>query len=487
VTSALPRLDFTDRRTLAIAGASVVGAVAAALVIAIGTGSYLIAGAVAALALAPAVVIAGVRWPYVFPYGLYAAMVPFDDLLKIPGAGTITRILGLAAAVVVAVHAARTHRLSAPPLALYLWLGFLLWLLAGFLHTPDFEQAQISAQQMVSLVALFAILAVAPVSEQNLRSICGAIVLGGVVASLYGLYLMHNNPQFADAVEGRLTINALGRTADPNGFADALLAPFAIAFVSLLNARKPGRLIVSLCATLLILTAIFGSLSREAIVACVAIVAVVVWFSRRRLLGIALAVPALAAVPFLVPAVAQRMSDALVTGGAGRQSIWRVEWIAFWQHPIFGWGTGGAIEAYNRNYLQVFQPYIAGWSRPPHNTPLSIAIELGVIGLLLFYGAWFAAFRPLVGIDRSSGIYDLRVALTAALVAMLVVAVFVDVSPHKDFWLVLATAAQFATVARSLPRRTAAEPPVRTRHPELVEGRRSWVRRRPSVRNGSST
>ena len=92
-----------------------------------------------------------------------------------------------------------------------------------------------------------------------------------------------------------------------------------------------------------------------------------------------------------------------------------------------------------------------------------------------------------MGIDRSSGIYDLRVALTAALVAMLVVAVFVDVSPHKDFWLVLATAAQFATVARSLPRRTAAEPPVRTRHPELVEGRRSWVRRRPSVRNGSST
>ena len=457
VTSALPRLDFTDRRTLAIAGASVVAAVAAALVVAVGTGSYPIAAAVAALALAPAAVIAGLRWPYAFPYGLYVVMVPFDDLLRIPGAGTITRILGLAAAVVVAVHAARTHRLSAPPLALYLWLAYLLWLLGGFLHTPDFEQAQLGAQQLVSLVALFAILAVAPVSEHDLRSICVAIVLGGVVASLYGLYLMHSNPQFASASDGRLTINALGKTADPNGFADALLAPFAIALVSLLNARTPGRLAVALGATVLILSAILGSLSREAIIACIAIVAVVIWFSRRRLLGIALAVPALAAVPFLVPVVAQPMADALVTGGAGRASIWRVEWFAFWQHPIVGWGTGGALEAYNRNYLHVFQTYIAGWSRPPHNTPLSIAIELGIVGLLLFYGAWFAAFRPLIGIDRSSGIYDLRVALTAALVAMLVVALFVDIAPHKAFWLVLATAAQFATVARFVPRRS--DPP----------------------------
>ncbi len=470
VTSALPRLDFTDRRMLGIAGASVVVAVAAALIITIGTGSYLIASAVAAVALAPAVVIAGIRWPYAFPYGLYVILIPFDDLLKIPGAGTITRLLGLAAAVVVAIHAARTHRLSAPPLALYLWLGFVLWLLAGFLHTPDFEQAQVSAQQLISLIALFAVLAVAPVTERNLRSICVAIVLGGVVASLYGLYLMYSNPQFATALEGRVTINALGRTVDPNGFADALLAPFAIALVTLLNARKPGRLILSLGATLLILSAIVGSLSREAIVAVIAIVAVVIWFSRRRVLGIVLAVPALAVVPLLVPAVAQRMADALVTGGAGRQSIWRVEWLAFWQHPVIGWGTGGAIEAYNRNYLLVFQPYIAGWSRPPHNTPLSIAIELGIVGLLLFYGAWLAAFRPLVGIGRSSGIYDLRVALTAALVALFVVAFFVDVAPYKPFWLVLATAAQFATVARSLPRRS----------PEPGAARRSWIRRRPN-------
>src|ERR1700676_853093 len=282
VSSALPRLDFTDRRTLAIAGASVVGAVAAALIITIGTGSYFIAAAVAALALAPAVVIAGVRWPYAFPYGLYVMMVPFDGLLKVPGLGTITRILGLGAAVVIAVHAARTRRLSSPPLALYLWLGFLLWLFAGFLHTPDFEQAQISAQQLVSLVALFAILAVAPVTERNLRSICTAMFVGGVVASLYGLYLIHSNPSIVD---GRLTINVLGKTADPNGFDDALLAPFAIALVSLLNARQLGRLIFSLLATLLILSAILGSLSREAMLACIAIVGVVVWFSRRRLLG----------------------------------------------------------------------------------------------------------------------------------------------------------------------------------------------------------
>ncbi len=104
-----------------------------------------------------------------------------------------------------------------------------------------------------------------------------------------------------------------------------------------------------------------------------------------------------------------------------------VEWKSFLQHPIFGWGAGSEIDAYNANFLSVFQAYDAGWSRPPHNTPLFVLVEFGIIGFLLFYGAWFAAFRPLAGIRRHTSLYDVRVALTGALVAMLVAGCFLDV------------------------------------------------------------
>ncbi len=44
---------------------------------------------------------------------------------------------------------------------------------------------------MVSLIVMYAILSVAPIGERDLRAIALCAVIGGVVASVYGIYLLH--------------------------------------------------------------------------------------------------------------------------------------------------------------------------------------------------------------------------------------------------------------------------------------------------------
>ncbi len=164
-----------------------------------------------------------------------------------------------------------------------------------------------------------------------------------------------------------------------------------------------------------------------------------------------------------VPAIGGRIADALATGGAGRTSIWQTGLAAFNMHPIIGWGAGGAIEAYDRTYLKVFQAYNAGWSRPPHNTPLQVLVELGIIGFVLFLLAFIATFRHFRGIPRTSSLYDLKIAFIASLIGLSVCSLFIGLETYKYVWVALSTTAQLRTVARSQARRlqagTVYEPP----------------------------
>jgi O-antigen ligase len=457
-----PRPSLGDRRSLLAVGAAVVACCALALAFAIGSGAYKQAAALGGLVLALPLLVLALQRPYVFPYGLYVILVPLDNMLLIPGAGTLTKLLGAASIVFVVVALLRQKRIGRPPLAAYFGLAYFAWLLLSVLWAPDLSVAAIDAQTMGSLVILYAVLSVAPITERELRTVCAVTVVGGTVASLYGMYLLHNLGA-AGADYGRLMINIDDRTIDPNHFANALLGPFALALVGLLHARKPGVMLAYGGAVAIIAAGQLISLSREALLGSVLIGAVLIAFSKRRLLGAAVTLPTLGLVLLFVPAIGRRMVEAGATGGAGRSFIWHIVWRAWLQHPLFGWGSGGAIEAYDRNYLTVYALMNQGWGRPPHNTPLHILLELGVVGLVLAGLAYLSVFRQFAGIRRGDELYDLRVALTAALLAAGFVSFFIDLANYKYLWLVLILVAQLrsAALARGTP--PAAGPALRAR------------------------
>ena len=216
------------------------------------------------------------------------------------------------------------------------------------------------------------------------------------------------------------------------------------------------------------------SLSREALLGCIVIVAVVIALSRHRVIGALIAIPSLIVVPLLVPAIAQRMAEAFVTGGAGRASLWNVAWTSLLQRPFFGWGTAGAIDALDSNFLRVYQAHpVGGWVITPHNTPLHVAVETGFTGLALYVAAIVATFLMLRTVKRSDRLWDIRVALTAALCALVFVSFFIDLASYKYVWIVLVTIAQLRTAARAAA--PLVVPAVRTLAPVPLPARRTTV------------
>ena len=435
-----------DRRTRLALAATVFGTLAVALVYTVGTGDLRLTAMVAGVAVAPALLVLALKRSYLFPYGLYVVLVPFDNMLKISGSGTLTKFLGIASAFFIAVYAFRRKGLNRPPLALYLWIAYFAWTLISMMWTNDMSEAMLDVQQTFSLVALLAVLSVAPVEERDVRAICACLVFGGIAASLYGVYLLHDAPQMGGEY-GRLMINVADRAIDPNHFANSLLAPLAIAAVALLNARKPSRIFFSAIALVIIMAGIVVSLSREAILAAVVLAGVLLWFSRRRVVGLLVSVPVIAGIVLLFPQIGTRMGEALSSGGAGRTSIWQVGLLAWQQHPFFGWGAGGALDAYDRlpRGVPVLQ---RGLDAAAAEHAAARAHRARVVGGVLMAAAYFTTFRPLRRIPRGHRLYDLRVAFTAALIALGVCSLFIDLANYKYVWIVYATIAQIGVLAR---------------------------------------
>lgn len=453
VAGALRRIDVSDRNVQAGLAIGALVLVGLWLALGIGNGEYDRIAIVFGLLAAPFAIVLALRRPLLFPYGLYVIFIPFDNMLSLGSAGTLTKYLALLAFAALAVHIVRTRRFVKPGRTFYLFGVFWLFAVVGVMWTPDVNSGLQFVQSFGLIIALYGILAIAPLDERDLRTILTCVVVGGVLSVIYALIVFHDSLGVPSDT-GRLVVNVDNRAIDPNHFANALLAPIAITLVALLHARKPVLLLGALAALALFGTAIVMTLSREAMLACVLMIGVIIAFSRRRLIASAITVPVLVLIPLLVPSIGARMQNALLEHGGGRNYIWQVVLLAWQQHPWVGWGTGAAITAYNANYLRVHTQHIEVWSRPPHNMYLHVAVELGVLGLILFCAALFASFGDLRGVSREHPLYDVRVMLTASLVALFFVAMFIDLADYKYMWVVIALAAQYRLVVK----RSAAPP-----------------------------
>jgi hypothetical protein len=157
-----------------------------------------------------------------------------------------------------------------------------------------------------------------------------------------------------------------------------------------------------------------------------------------------------------------------VTNGVGhlasasssnRWRWWQEAWHAFTRHP--GGGTGAATFQYTDQLLRTSPVAVD----EPHNTPLQFLTETGIVGLLLYVGAFAALGLGVVrGRSRSTGME--RAAVTALGVGLAVFVVHMAVD--KD-WNYVATCGPLLLVAGALVGR-AAPVPVAVRRPLLAVG-----------------
>ena len=146
---------------------------------------------------------------------------------------------------------------------------------------------------------------------------------------------------------------------------------------------------------------------------------------------------------------------------SNRWRWWTEEWSAFTGHPLGGTGAG----TFQLTDLRLRRSPLT--TEEPHNTPLQLLGETGIVGLLLYAGAAAAAVLGIVRARRraSGGELAAVTALGVGLAAFLVHTV-VDMD-----WNYVATCGPLLLVAGAVVGRRAPEPAgARSRHPLLAIG-----------------
>jgi hypothetical protein len=433
--SAARRFSFSPPRIALVLAAVVYVGVCAVLVASGGQFAFVLA---ALAVVGPVLGILAVRRPYVFPYAAYVVVVPLENVLSLPGFGTLSRGLGIVSGLALIVWIVQQRRINPLGKAAFTWALLIVWELTTVIWAPDVPLGLLHVGRIFEAFALFALLAAAPIAPRDVRVIVGAFVGGGVIAALYGIWLAHAQPGII--VAGRLIIGDNTSYIDPNHFANALVAPTLFAAVGVLALRGPLR-IAAASALVPLVWGIEITLSREAFLALgIGLVYLALRSRFRRTFTATLA--AAVVVTLATPTLVARFAAAANDGGAGRTDIWSVGWAALQQHFPFGDGAGSFPAAYDAAYIGVFQHMAAGWSRAPHDLFLQIGTEYGILGIVVVFAAWFMTFRETAGIRRDDPRADLARVVEAAIVALLVASTFIDLMEEKYVWLVFALAVQ---------------------------------------------
>jgi O-antigen ligase len=128
-----------------------------------------------------------------------------------------------------------------------------------------------------------------------------------------------------------------------------------------------------------------------------------------------------------------RLSQALSSGGEGRFDIWTAGLEAWKHYPIMGAGFFNTKVLYSA--FAGYAPHFVGFGRDSHNIFLGVAMELGLVGVVLLGIPLFHEFRAAIHCRRLQTPSPLLTSLEAACWATLVSSFFANILCFKSFWL----------------------------------------------------
>ena len=386
---------------------------------------------VIALAIAPVAIALAIERPLVFPFALWAALVPFDNLLYVAGIGKIAKPLGVAAAGAAIIAMLVRRRALVPPRAAGIWALLAVFATASLWWARDAGPGIIMLQQIAGLLIVGAILSMVAADETDLKALFCGVVGGGVAAGIWAIwvYVATGKALYVDP------------SIDHNHFGAALILPGLCATVAAISLRRPLHVTLCALAAGLCVAGIGISESRGSLIAFGVGAAYLVVRSRHRLLLIPF-IGAGVAMLALIPGIFGRFSDSTAGDAAGRYQVWHIGFAAFQHRWFAGHGFGTFIAAYQASFLEYSQPAIvAQRMQSAHNILVEFAVELGVIGLALILLAWWCQFWTLREIGpNEDGWTDARLAIEASTIALFVSALSLDLLTYKYAWLILSAA-----------------------------------------------
>lgn len=313
--------------------------------------------------------------------------IPWEDAITIGDFGTSARLIGLMTVVLGVLAIIDRGRLRRPVLghllmALFVTLAALSYLWSLF---PEGTLAQVITYiQLLAMVWL--IWELAPRAQNQIR-LMQAYVFGTFISGLDTVYefLTHQESVYQRYAGARLDANDLGLMM-------ALSIP--VSYYLLIQSRGKivwiYRLQLVLAGTTVVLTA-----SRGATLAGI-VALTVVPFTHSRLTG-RQKIAVLLTLTLLVSGVLlfapetswERLSTvpSEISRGTltGRTLIWDAGWELFREHPFLGVGANAFRLTVSRVLKEPIRPDNSTSPAPPaHNTFLSVLVEQGILGLVVF-------------------------------------------------------------------------------------------------------
>ena len=393
-------------------------------------------------------------WVFVFA-------IPWEKILALPGLAIVARLTGgtaLALTIVAVVLAGRIRRLHWFHLAAVLfciWAGIELMLFhfGDRLPYKYFTYGQL-------LLVLWMIWELAA-TEARLRGLLTAFVLGAYVAAFETFRVY------------RRDVGALRRFAagglDGNDLAMVLALALPMAWYLGMTYRQP--LLRWICRAYIPVGVLTIGLtgSRGGMLATTVALSIVPLSMTRlspgRLMTAVLMLGAagVLAVTYVPETVIERLATTQteVQGGrfGGRGKLWRAGLEVFPEHPVFGHGTG--------SYKSAITPKLGPAAQVAHNSYLSVLVEQGIVGFLLYMSMFAAVVVSVLRLPR----LERRFALV--LLGALAVAMFpLTWEDRRPVWFVLAALIGFAHMQIAqrgkTPPPAPARPVVASRPPRAV-------------------
>jgi putative inorganic carbon (HCO3(-)) transporter len=292
-----------------------------------------------------------------------------------------------------------------------------------------------------------------------------------------------------------------GPLGDPNYYAQILLAMVPLALFRIWDERSRVLRLAAMAAAGFAITGILLTYSRGAGLAFAVVFVLMVLLRYVKARHVAFVAVGIAVALIAFPDYTERLrtvgavSAATSEEGSGDESAaassvrsrageMLTAWLVFVDHPVLGVGPGVFGEYYveysERIGLEVHEEAKFGArageapERESHNIFLSIAAELGAIGLFLFLGILFVTIRDLVKARRRwrrerPDVANLAASLMLAVAAYVTAGLFLTLAFERYFWLLLALAGA-AAIVRPAGREgeNGREPSRRQRRPRLA-------------------
>lgn len=269
----------------------------------------------------------------------------------------------------------------------------------------------------------------------------------------------------ATVLGGGLQLGLVGRVLgtfnDPNEYAAAVAPALVLGYAVLLLAGTRAARLLAAGALLVCSWGLIASQSRGGLVAMLVAVAVLALTARgrerMRLVGASLVLAAIAAFFLAVtPAGQQSLERFTSSDSSGRVDLWRVAVEQFEANPLTGVGLNNypvvaakyVTQEVRRMDLVVASP------RTTHNVPLQMAAELGVFGLIAYYGflgGCLLALTRALRVARRSGNAREQVigrALLASVLCLVTTGMFLSSQYQELLWVLLAASLSYAAFVR---------------------------------------